>query len=313
MSLLASCSNFARDKLSSMCLGPEASAVMKGKEILAFPGPKKGLRILQMSAACVDSTGWHVKSQTYLFFNWRRDQQRSWSLTWHSHIVHASCTPESSILAFSAASVKRCSACLSFSRSMPSDRILKSGGTEWKRFRISAHAATSQNTCYFLLGFIIYLPQSSGNPLPTSQQWPCQSHHHPSGCRHWWPRLRTRRHRPSKTETSKVPPPKSNTKMVSLFFFSRPYAKDAAVGSFTIRNTSKPAILPASFVAWSCMLPSYRFMRTHLFYLINWSTLDSADCSLSLLWHSCPTHSASAQEKGSSNKSRWWFQPNWKK
>eukprot|EP00438_Fugacium_kawagutii_P028716 Skav229190 [mRNA] locus=scaffold1004:387963:408551:+ [translate_table: standard] len=34
MSLLASCSNFARDKLSSMCLGPEASAVMKGKEIL---------------------------------------------------------------------------------------------------------------------------------------------------------------------------------------------------------------------------------------------------------------------------------------
>lgn len=36
MSLLASCSNFARDKLSSMCLGPEASAVMKGKEILAF-------------------------------------------------------------------------------------------------------------------------------------------------------------------------------------------------------------------------------------------------------------------------------------
>jgi len=24
--------------------------------------------------------------------------------------------------------------------------------------------------------------------------------------------------------------------------------------------------------------------------------LDSADCSLNLLWHSCPTHSASAQE-----------------
>ena len=155
MSLLASCSNFARDKLSSMCLGPEASAVMKGKEILAFPAPKKGLQILQMSAACVNHHRQYglTRKKPDFFFNWRGDQQRS--LTWHSHIVHASCTPESSILAFSAASVKRCSACLSFSRSMPSDRNLKSEGTKWKRFRISAHAATSQNTCYFLLAFII--------------------------------------------------------------------------------------------------------------------------------------------------------------
>ena len=39
-----------------MCLGPEASAVMKGKEILAFPAPKKGLQILQMPAAYVNQS-----------------------------------------------------------------------------------------------------------------------------------------------------------------------------------------------------------------------------------------------------------------
>jgi len=33
--LAASCSNLARDSDSSMCLGPEASAVMKGREIFA--------------------------------------------------------------------------------------------------------------------------------------------------------------------------------------------------------------------------------------------------------------------------------------
>ena len=39
------------------------------------------------------------------------------------HRLSASCTPESSILAFSAASVRRCKACLSFRRSMPSPRF----------------------------------------------------------------------------------------------------------------------------------------------------------------------------------------------
>ena len=53
----------------------------------------------------------------------------------------------------------------------------------------------------------------------------------------------------SSTETSNVPPPKSKTKIVSLFFLSNPYARDAAVGSFIILNTSSPAILPESFVA----------------------------------------------------------------
>jgi len=54
-----------------------------------------------------------------------------------------------------------------------------------------------------------------------------------------------------KIETSKVPPPKSNTKMFfSPDFLSRPYAIAAAVGSFKIRTTFKPAIVPASFVAY---------------------------------------------------------------
>jgi len=52
-------------------------------------------------------------------------------------------------------------------------------------------------------------------------------------------------------ETSKVPPPKSKTNTFSSFFgfLSNPKAKAAAVGSLTSRNTSNPAILPASLVA----------------------------------------------------------------
>lgn len=50
-------------------------------------------------------------------------------------------------------------------------------------------------------------------------------------------------------ETSNVPPPRSNTRIVSLFFYSNPYASEAAVGSFMIRSTSRPAIRPASLVA----------------------------------------------------------------
>ena len=47
----------------------------------------------------------------------------------------------------------------------------------------------------------------------------------------------------SSTDTSKVPPPRSNTRMVwSDSSLSRPYAKAAAVGSLMMRNTSSPAI-----------------------------------------------------------------------
>mmetsp|Transcript_32808 Transcript_32808/g.87018 ORF Transcript_32808/g.87018 Transcript_32808/m.87018 type:complete len:336 (-) Transcript_32808:590-1597(-) len=52
------------------------------------------------------------------------------------------------------------------------------------------------------------------------------------------------------SDTSKVPPPRSKTRM---FFIcpplSRPYAMAAAVGSLMMRKMSRPAILPAFFVA----------------------------------------------------------------
>jgi len=54
----------------------------------------------------------------------------------------------------------------------------------------------------------------------------------------------------SRTEMSYVPPPRSYTAIFSSFFLSRPYASADAVGSLMMRTTSRPAILPASFVAW---------------------------------------------------------------
>ena len=53
----------------------------------------------------------------------------------------------------------------------------------------------------------------------------------------------------SRIETSNVPPPRSYTAIFLLAFLSKPYARDAAVGSFIILKTSRPAILPASLVA----------------------------------------------------------------
>ena len=50
-------------------------------------------------------------------------------------------------------------------------------------------------------------------------------------------------------DTSKVPPPKSYTAIFPVTSLSKPNANAAAVGSFIIRFTSKPAILPASLVA----------------------------------------------------------------
>ena len=64
----------------------------------------------------------------------------------------------------------------------------------------------------------------------------------------------------SRTETSNVPPPRSKTKIVSLFFLSKPYASEAAVGSFIILRTSKPAIFPASLVA--CLCESLKYAGT---------------------------------------------------
>src|SRR5215218_7541618 len=54
----------------------------------------------------------------------------------------------------------------------------------------------------------------------------------------------------SSTETSNVPPPRSKTRIVWSVSLSSPYASEAAVGSLMMRLTSRPATLPASFVAW---------------------------------------------------------------
>ena len=56
---------------------------------------------------------------------------------------------------------------------------------------------------------------------------------------------------------SNVPPPRSYTAIVSSFFLSSPYASAAAVGSLTMRMTSRPAMLPASLVAWRCASLKY--------------------------------------------------------
>jgi hypothetical protein len=63
-------------------------------------------------------------------------------------------------------------------------------------------------------------------------------------------------------ETSKVPPPRSNTR---IFFspvsppalLSRPYAMAAAVGSLMMRTMLRLAIVPASLVAWRCASLKY--------------------------------------------------------
>ena len=58
--------------------------------------------------------------------------------------------------------------------------------------------------------------------------------------------------------TSSVPPPKSKTSIfMSSLALSSPNAKDAAVGSFIMRTTSRPAMVPASFVAWRWLSSKY--------------------------------------------------------
>ena len=61
--------------------------------------------------------------------------------------------------------------------------------------------------------------------------------------------------------TSKVPPPKSKTRIfISSLDLSKPKANDAAVGSLIILTTSIPAIVPASLVA--CLWLSSKYAGT---------------------------------------------------
>ena len=87
----------------------------------------------------------------------------------------------------------------------------------------------------------------------------------------------------SKIEISKVPPPKSNTAIVSSFFLSRPYANDAAVGSLMILLTFSPAILPASFVA--CLWESLKYAGT----VITASVTVVPRCSSAVCFNFCKT------------------------
>mmetsp|Transcript_142462 Transcript_142462/g.248509 ORF Transcript_142462/g.248509 Transcript_142462/m.248509 type:complete len:300 (+) Transcript_142462:1134-2033(+) len=74
------------------------------------------------------------------------------------------------------------------------------------------------------------------------------------------PEVATTSKKPSsmlRSDTSNVPPPKSNTRMCRSPFLFSPYAMAAAVGSLMIRSTSSPAMVPASFVAMRC--PSLKY------------------------------------------------------
>ena len=123
---------------------------------------------------------------------------------------------ESSILAFSAASLRRCSASTSFFKSMPLSFLNSS-----VRYSITRESKSS--------------PPRKVSPLVAKTSNWCS----PSTSAI------------SIIEISKVPPPRSYTATLrSPSFLSIPKASAAAVGSLMIRLTSSPAIRPASLVAW---------------------------------------------------------------
>src|SRR6267143_1347658 len=128
---------------------------------------------------------------------------------------------ESSIFAFSPPSRIRCIACRSFDTSTPvSDR--------------------NSETSHVTRALSMSIPPSCVSPLVeiTSNT--------PSPI--------------SISVTSNVPRPRSRTQIFPSPFLSSPYARAAAVGSFTRRWTSRPAILPASLVA--CLWLSLKYAGT---------------------------------------------------
>ena len=129
----------------------------------------------------------------------------------YGRLTSVSIVDESSIFAFSAASLIRWTAILSFDTSMLC--------SAWNSFTMKSTTALS-----------ISVPPSWVSPLvETTSNTPSPK---------------------SIMVTSSVPPPRSNTIIFWSFSdLSSPYASAAAVGSFIILTTSKPAIVPASFVA----------------------------------------------------------------
>ena len=131
---------------------------------------------------------------------------------------------ESSILAFSADSLRRCRANTSFDKSTPDSFLNSAMMKSMMRWSKSS-------------------PPKNVSPLVEST----------SNC------FSPSTSAISMIDTSNVPPPKSYTAILRSPFsvLSKPKANAAAVGSLMMRLTSKPAMRPASLVAWRCASLKY--------------------------------------------------------
>ena len=134
----------------------------------------------------------------------------------YGKLISVCCAEDNSILAFSAASFKRCNANTSLLKSTPCSFLNSAMIQSMMRWSKSS-------------------PPKNVSPLVEST----------SNC------FSPSTFAISMMETSNVPPPKSYTAILrsTLSCLSRPKANAAAVGSLMMRFTSKPAIRPASFVA----------------------------------------------------------------
>ncbi|MCG3135090.1 MAG: hypothetical protein HMLKMBBP_02593 [Planctomycetes bacterium] len=136
------------------------------------------------------------------------------SIVMYGRLMSVATALESSHFAFSAASFRRWSAIWSLRRSIPLSRWNSSA-----TWLMSTWSKSSPPRCVSPL-----VESTSKTP---SAIW--------------------------RIDTSNVPPPRSNTTIFfSCFSLFSPYASAAAVGSFTMRRTLRPAMRPASFVAWRC-------------------------------------------------------------
>mmetsp|Transcript_39711 Transcript_39711/g.119972 ORF Transcript_39711/g.119972 Transcript_39711/m.119972 type:complete len:224 (+) Transcript_39711:947-1618(+) len=144
-----------------------------------------------------------------------------WSAVMNGRLTSVCTLLDSSTLAVSAASLRRCTASLSLDKSMPCDFL--NSAMKWSQTTWSMSSPPSEVSPLVAL--------TSNTP----------------------PEI-------SRIEMSKVPPPRSYTAMVCPSDASMPNANAAAVGSLIILETSRPAILPASFVA--CRWASLKYAGT---------------------------------------------------
>mmetsp|Transcript_17400 Transcript_17400/g.39763 ORF Transcript_17400/g.39763 Transcript_17400/m.39763 type:complete len:254 (-) Transcript_17400:860-1621(-) len=131
---------------------------------------------------------------------------------------------------------------------------------------ISISAVTVEDSCRFARSTVAYRRRIARSPTSTfgcALAKVCSTHaavleSMSSPPRRVFPPVaRTSKMPPSiaSTDTSNVPPPRSNTStLLSLpeCSASKPYASAAAVGSLITRSTDMPAIAPASLVAARC-------------------------------------------------------------